>query len=88
MRAIKRSLWVFCGLLFTGGVLADTTVEGVTVPATRTVDGTTVKLNGVGLRTATMLKIKVYVMPLYLEEPSSDRRPSSTRPAPRGSSST
>ncbi len=72
MRAIKRSIWVLCGLLLTGGALADTTLEGVTVPATRTVDGTTVKLNGVGLRTATMLKIKVYVMALYLEEPSSD----------------
>lgn len=72
MRAINRLLWVFCGLLLTGGALADTTVEGVTVPATRTVDGTTVHLNGVGLRTATMLKIKVYVMPLYLETKSSD----------------
>jgi hypothetical protein len=72
MGAIRKSLWVLCGLLLAGGALADTTLEGVTVPDTRTVDGTTVNLNGVGLRTATMLKVKVYVMALYLETKSSD----------------
>lgn len=44
-------------------------LEGVQVPDTRLVDGTTVTLNGVGLRTATFLKVKVYVMALYLETP-------------------
>ena len=31
-----------------------------------------IHLNGLGLRTATMLKVKVYVIGLYLENKSSD----------------
>ena len=65
-----------CAIVF--GVLyalpghAATALEGVSVPATRNVGGTTVMLNGLGLRLATMLKVKVYVMALYLETRESD----------------
>ena len=62
---------IFC-LLAMQPVVADSQLEGVTVPDTRVVDGTTVKLNGLGLRLATMLKVKVYVMALYLETPGND----------------
>ncbi len=66
-------LWL-AGLLLAGPVSAERTLEGVTVPDTRTVNGTTVTLNGLGLRTATFVKVKVYVMALYLETPGSDAR--------------
>ncbi len=45
-------------------------VAGVTLPDTMTVDGKTLKLNGMGLRTKVVFK--VYVAGLYLEAPSND----------------
>jgi hypothetical protein len=45
---------------------------GVTMPDTVTVGDKTLKLNGMGLREATMLKVDVYVAGLYLENLSSD----------------
>ena len=48
------------------------TLEGVSFPDEATVGGKGLVLNGLGLRTATMLKVKVYVIGLYLEEKSGD----------------
>lgn len=48
------------------------TLAGVSFPDDATVGGKTVMLNGLGLRTATMLKVKVYVIGLYLESKSGD----------------
>jgi len=48
------------------------TLAGVELPDTVVVDGITLHLNGMGLRTATRLRIKAYVGALYLEERSSD----------------
>jgi hypothetical protein len=45
-------------------------VGGVTLPDTTSVEGKTLKLNGMGLRTKMMFK--VYVGGLYLENPSRD----------------
>ena len=47
-------------------------IEGVDVPETVSVDGATLSLNGVGLRRATMFKVKVYVGALYVATPSHD----------------
>ena len=48
------------------------TLAGVELPDTVVVDGTTLHLNGMGLRQATVLRVKAYVGGLYLEERSSD----------------
>jgi len=48
------------------------TLAGVELPDTVVVDGTTLHLNGMGLREATLLRIKAYVGGLYLKERSSD----------------
>ncbi|HXU11004.1 MAG TPA: chalcone isomerase family protein [Candidatus Binatia bacterium] len=45
---------------------------GVTLPDQATVEGRTLALNGMGLRKATWLRVKVYVAGLYLEEKSTD----------------
>src|SRR5438128_7294625 len=45
-------------------------VAGVSLPDTTTVEGKTLKLNGMGLRTKVVFK--VYVAGLYLETPSKD----------------
>ncbi len=50
------------------------TLADVNFPDQATVGGKAVVLNGLGLRTATMLKVKVYVIGLYLESKSSDPR--------------
>jgi len=50
-----------------GGELA-----GVTLPDSVVVEGTTLLLNGLGLREATMLKVDVYVAGLYLEAKTGD----------------
>ena len=50
------------------------TLAGVNVPEQTTVNGKTLVLNGLGMRTATFLKVKVYVIGLYLESKSSDAK--------------
>ena len=46
--------------------------QGVNFPDQVQVDGTALTLNGLGLRLATMLKVKVYVAALYVAKTSSD----------------
>lgn len=48
------------------------TLAGVTMADQATVGNKTLVLNGMGLRTATMMKVKVYVIGLYLEKKTSD----------------
>ena len=48
------------------------TLAGVELPDTVTVDGVTLVLNGIGLRAATVLRVKAYVGGLYLEKRTSD----------------
>jgi hypothetical protein len=59
------------GLIAVAAVHA-ATLAGVTLPDTVTVDGTTLVLNGMGLRQATVLRVKAYVGGLYLEQRTSD----------------
>ena len=47
-------------------------LEGVSMPDTRVVDGTQMRLNGIGLRTFSALGIRIYVAGLYLERPNGD----------------
>jgi chalcone isomerase-like protein len=49
---------------------AAATLEGVTLPDTYTVDGKSLVLNGIGLRTLTFLHINAYVAGLFLPRPS------------------
>ena len=47
-------------------------ISGVKLPDQVTVAGKSLKLNGTGLRQATILKFNVYAAGLYLEKPSGD----------------
>jgi Chalcone isomerase-like len=65
--------WIACAVfLLVAAAAAAMELAGVTLPDTTTVNGTTLKLNGMGIRTKTMLKVKVYVAGLYLATPSHD----------------
>lgn len=50
------------------------TLSGVTLPDTYPVDGQTLRLNGIGLRTLTIFGIRIYVAGLYAAEPARDAR--------------
>ena len=47
-------------------------LKGIELPDSTEVGGVELKLNGMGLREATALKVDVYVAGLYVESPSTD----------------
>jgi hypothetical protein len=51
---------------------AAATLEGVTLPDTYMVNGRSLPLNGMGVRTLTIFRIRAYVAALYLAKPSHD----------------
>jgi hypothetical protein len=59
------------------------TLAGVEVPDTLQVDGKPLVLNGVGLRTLTILRIKIYVAALYLPKRSTDAKAILASPGPK-----
>src|SRR5512142_2093946 len=61
-----------CAALVLAGPAAAREVAGVKVPETVSVHGAELKLNGAGLRRATMFHVKVYVGALYLAAPTKD----------------
>jgi hypothetical protein len=74
----RRRLLQAAGLLTSSFYLAPmagaTVLADVDVPDTLRVDGHNLVLNGVGLRTLTFLRVKIYVAALYLPKRSSDAR--------------
>lgn len=73
-RDIRATLSVVLVTLFTLSPVGAATLGGVEMRDQVAVGGKTLVLNGVGMRTATFLKVKVYVIGLYLESKSSDAR--------------
>ena len=47
-------------------------LEGVSMPEARVVNGTQMRLNGIGLRTFSVLGVRIYVAGLYLERRNDD----------------
>jgi hypothetical protein len=63
---------VVAGLVLDTHHLRAAEISGVKLPDQVTVQGKTLKLNGTGLRQATILKINAYAAGLYLENPMHD----------------
>jgi len=59
-------------LLLSGSSATAAEISGVKLPDQITLEGKTLKLNGTGLRQATILKVNVYAAGLYLQSPSGD----------------
>jgi hypothetical protein len=59
------------------------TLEGTTLPDRYTVDGQPLVLNGIGLRTLTILHVKVYVAGLYLTQQAHDSTQILKSPGPK-----
>jgi Chalcone isomerase-like len=60
---------ILCGL---ATPVAAATLAGVTLADSYMVDGQTLQLNGIGLRTLTIFRVKIYVAALYLVHRSHD----------------
>ena len=70
--AMVRGLILAVVIVVTLSVAHAADLEGVSMPDTRVVDGIKIRLNGTGLRTYSVLGIRVYVAGLYLERRSGD----------------
>ena len=70
---MKRLSWLIGVILALGaGVAHGKECNGVAFPEQRVVEGSTLSLNGLGLHKATMLKVKAYVLALYVAKTSKD----------------
>ena len=72
---------VLCAAL--AGPAAAATLDGVTFPDTVQYGGKTLVLNGIGLRTLTILEVHIYVAALYLPAPSHDPQQILQSPGPK-----
>ena len=66
--------------LLLGDVARAATLDGIAMPDTRVVDGTRMRLNGIGLRTYSIFGLHIYVAGLYLER--QDNNPNSILHSP------
>jgi hypothetical protein len=62
--------WILASLALFGSLSFSGQIENVFFPDQVTVSGTQLKLNGMGLRKATIFKVKVYAAGLYVSETS------------------
>lgn len=62
---------------------AAATLAGVTLPDSLPVEGQTLALNGIALRSLTIFNVKVYVAGLYLARPSHDAQQILASPGPK-----
>lgn len=67
-----RFLAFLCLVLAISTVAVAAEKGGVTMPDTKTVEGKSLVLNGMGLREATVFNVDVYAAGLYLEQKSKD----------------
>lgn len=74
MKAITLCLAVTLASLMSLGSVNAATLAEVTMADEVTQGDKTLVLNGLGVRAATMLKVKIYVIGLYLESKSSDAK--------------
>jgi hypothetical protein len=70
--ALKSILSGVCALALLASNASAAEISGVKLPDQVSVAGKSLKLNGAGLRQATILKVNVYAAGLYLEKPSGD----------------
>lgn len=70
--SLIRALVILAAILPVCGVARGAELDGMQLPDTLRADGKTLLLNGIGLRTYSLLRIHVYVAGLYLQQPSTD----------------
>jgi hypothetical protein len=76
-------LTVAAWLIAPFGTAQAAVLAGVTMPDSQVVDGTQLVLNGIGLRTYSILGIKIYVAGLYLAQRSNNAESILNSPGPK-----
>jgi hypothetical protein len=66
-----------------GAAAMAATMDGATLPDFYTVDGRALPLNGIGVRTLTIFRIRIYVAALYLPQPDHDAARILASPGPK-----
>lgn len=81
---MKRRLMLLavCGLGLAGPGRA-ASISGLSLPDTYPLAGQTLMLNGLGIRTLTIFKVKVYIAGLYVAQKSRDARAIMASPGPK-----
>jgi hypothetical protein len=72
MRSLLLAALMVLATVWGAGAASAAECAGVRFPDRIVVDGNSLELNGLGLRLATMLKVRVYVAALYVASPSED----------------
>jgi hypothetical protein len=72
MRSFRLAVSLLAFTVLGAAPTAAAECDAVTFPEQTSVGASTLKLNGLGLRLATMLKVKVYVAALYVQDPTRD----------------
>ena len=80
---MKKILAALALLLLFAPATRAATLEGITFPDTYPAGGQTLRLNGMALRTVTILRVRAYVVALYLPQASSDPAAILASPAPK-----
>lgn len=78
----RLALLALCGLLLAGPGRA-ASISGLSLPDTYPLAGQTLVLNGLGIRTLTIFKVKVYLAGLYVAQRSRDARAILASPGPK-----
>ena len=79
-------VWTIASAFLSGCFAASAkaaTVEGITLPDTYSVEGQTLVLNGIGVRTLTVFNFDVYVAALYLPRRDQDANRILSSPGPK-----
>ena len=82
MLRLRASLAVLTALCL-GTTASAATLDGVTLPDSYPVQGATLHLNGIGVRTLSVFAVRIYVAGLYLEHPSHDASQILASPEPK-----
>ena len=78
----RLALLALCGLLLAGPGRA-ASISGLSLPDTYPLAGQALVLNGLGIRTLTIFKVKVYLAGLYVAQRSRDARAILASPGPK-----
>ena len=77
------AMLALCGVLASAEPGRAASISGYSLPDTYPLAGQTLALNGLGIRTLTILRVKVYVAGLYLAQKSRDARAIMASPGPK-----
>jgi hypothetical protein len=81
--AVTRRILAALALCWLASGALAATLGGVTLPDTYAVDGRILQLNGIGLRTYSIFRVRIYVAGLYLVRPSHDANAIIASPDPK-----